>query len=145
MRNYPFILVLLVGLTTVLAAGTSPAQTGGGSLNRQSFRRGRSSFRIDTNYLRQSFSRPAVSPYLSLLREDGIGLPIYHEIVRPSLEQRATNQRQAMAIRQVQDQFNAVLTSQQSPRGQRTGIRATGHATQFMNYLHYYPGFRRRR
>ena len=143
MRSYPFILAMLAGATCVLSAGTTLAQTSGG-VNRQAFTRGRSSFRRDTNYLRQSYSRPTVSPYLNLLREDGIGLPTYHTLVRPSLEQRSTNQRQAMAIRQVQDQFNSVVASQQSGRGRSTGIRPTGHATQFMNFLHYYPGFRRR-
>ena len=147
MRSFQFVVILLAGATCVLAAGPALAQTG---LNQQfskknnQFSLGRSSFRHNTNFLRQSFSRPTVSPYLNLLREDGIGLPTYHTTVRPSLQQRATNQQQALAIRQVQNQFNSVIASQQSARGQRIGIRPTGHATQFMNHLHYYPGFRRR-
>ena len=143
MRSYPFVLVLLAGATCVLAAEKTLAQSNSG-VNRNSFYRGRSSFRHNTNYLRQSYSRPTVSPYLNLLREDGVGLPTYHTMVRPALEQRSTNRQQALAIRQVQNQFNSVIAAQQSGRGQRTGIRATGHATQFMNFLHYYPGFRRR-
>ena len=142
MRSYPFILILLAGATCVLAAETALAQTSG--VNRRSFYQGRSSFRHNTDYLRQSFSRPTVSPYLNLLREDGVGLPTYHTTVRPALQQRSTNRQQALAIRRVQDQFTSVIVAQQSGRGQRTGIRATGHATQFMNFLHYYPGFRRR-
>ncbi len=146
MRSHPFILILLAGTTSVLTAGTSLAQTGDSPFSQRNnqFNRGRSAFRHDTNFLRQSFSRPTVSPYLNLLREDGIGLPTYHTTVRPALQQRATNQQQALAIRQVQDQFNTAFVAQQSGRGQPAGIRPTGHATQFMNFLHYYPGFRRR-
>jgi hypothetical protein len=143
MRSYPIVLVLLAGAACVLSSEITLAQTNGG-VNRNAFSRGRSSFRHNTNYLRQSYSRPTVSPYLNLLREDGIGLPTYHTTVRPTLQQRSTNQQQAQAIRQVQNQFNSVIASQQSGRGQRTGIRATGHATQFMNFLHYYPAFNRR-
>ena len=143
MRGYPFVLVLLAGATCVLAAETTLAQSSSG-VNRNSFYRGQSSFRHNTDYLRQSFSRPTVSPYLNLLREDGVGLPTYHTTVRPALQQRSTNRQQALAIRRVQDQFNSAFSAQISARGQRTGIRATGHATQFMNFVHYYPGFSRR-
>ena len=146
MRSYQIILVLLAGATCCLAAEAALAQASGPSFsnNRNQFNLGRSSFRHNTNYLRQSLSRPTVSPYLNLLREDGNGLPTYHTTVRPALEQRSTNRQQALAIRRVQNQFNAVFAAQQSSRGRRIGIRSTGHSTQFMNYSHYYPALGRR-
>src|SRR5260370_12815663 len=81
--------------------------------------------------------RPAVSPYLNLLRS-GDPAVNYNTLVRPQIEQpRAIQQLQI----EVQQQDQAML-------GQRFAVPAgvnpsavlpfTGHPTQFMNYSHYF-------
>lgn len=95
-------------------------------------------------------SRPAVSPYLNLLRGDSTGInniPNYQTFVRPVLDQRNINQQQAMAVRNLQRQLQQVAAQ---PRSRVAGpspsgiTRQTGHPARFMispyynNLSHYY-------
>ena len=92
-------------------------------------------------------SRPTVSPYLNLFREDlgGTNDFNYHTLVRPQLQQQQVNrqvQDQARATSQRVQQlsarsaFNAQGSQNQSP---------TGHQTVFGYYGRYYPGLSGRR
>jgi hypothetical protein len=76
---------------------------------------------------------PTVSPYLNLLSSDSFGITNYQSLVRPLVQQGNAINRQGGAINRLQQQMSA-------PRGGYGG--ATGHATFFMNYSHFYsmPG-----
>jgi hypothetical protein len=82
--------------------------------------------------------RPAVSPYLSLLTPNAPGVSNYHTLVRPQFQQREEQLRQQAQIRQIQRQVERGQPGGVPIRGSQE-IRATGHETAFMNYLHYYP------
>jgi hypothetical protein len=89
--------------------------------------------RATADYL---LDRPTVSPYLNLLRlESSSAMPNYHTLVRPEVENRQEAARQAMAIRQLQNNVSSM-------QGEMNGSQgfSTGHPTRFMTYLHYYPG-----
>jgi len=82
--------------------------------------------------------RPAVSPYLNLLRS-GDPAVNYNTLVRPQIEQPRAIQQLQIEVQQQQDQAMV---------GQRFAVPAginptavlpfTGHPTQFMNYSHYF-------
>jgi hypothetical protein len=81
--------------------------------------------------------KPTVSPYLNLLQggAGGLNLPQYQTLVRPFLEQQATNDRNAFDSQLLRRQVNSLQN--QANRGSVDG-RATGHPTRYMNYSHYY-------
>jgi hypothetical protein len=83
-------------------------------------------------------TRPAVSPYLSLLTPNAPGVSNYHTLVRPQFQQREEMIRQQAQIRQIQRQVERGQPGGVPIRGSQE-IRATGHETGYMNYLHYYP------
>jgi hypothetical protein len=74
---------------------------------------------------------PTVSPYLNLIGSDQFGVTNYQSLVRPLVNQGNAIQRQGSALNNLQQQFNT------QSYGGRSG-NATGHATFFMNYSHYY-------
>jgi hypothetical protein len=79
---------------------------------------------------------PTVSPYLNLVGSQLGGVTNYQSLVKPLINQDR-------AIRYQGNSINA-LQRQAAQRG--GGATTTGHASFFMNYLHYYqvPGqFRR--
>ena len=85
-------------------------------------------------------SRPTVSPYMNLFREDRGPLSNYHTYVRPMLEQQSVNYRQQSATQQLQQHVQAL-----QQQGQQYGpaeVSPTGIGATFMNRLHYYPGYR---
>lgn len=73
---------------------------------------------------------PTVSPYLNLLQTNSQGFNSYQTLVKPILDQNSALQRQGGAIQQLQQQ--------QATSSAGGGRRATGHATYFMNYSHFY-------
>lgn len=95
-------------------------------------------------------NRPAVSPYLNLLRGDATGInniPNYQTFVRPVLDQRNINQQQALAVRNLQRQLQQVAAQPRSrvAAPSPSGIqRQTGHQSRFLispyynNLSHYY-------
>lgn len=78
--------------------------------------------------------RPVVSPYLNLMRRDASPAANYFTLVRPQIQAQAALGNQANRIQNLQQELNSVQ-NQQVP----TGVRATGHATHFGNYSHFYP------
>jgi len=70
---------------------------------------------------------PTVSPYLNLLQINSQGFNSYQTMVKPIVDQQNALQRQGSAIQRLQNQASG-------------GGRATGHATYFMNYSHFYAG-----
>ena len=82
---------------------------------------------------------PTVSPYLNLLNNNNQlnGVPNYQSLVRPLLDQQNAIQRQGSSLQRLQQQVNT--------QGGGSGAgRATGHATSFMYYSHFYPAPRGR-
>lgn len=82
--------------------------------------------------------RPAVSPYLNILRNDGLGPLNYQTLVRPQIEARNAYLRQGAEIRGLESE----MRNRRRPDDQPGAIRQTGHGTSFFNYSHYfnYPG-----
>jgi hypothetical protein len=92
-------------------------------------------------------SRPAVSPYMNLFREDleGNSDLNYQTLVQPQLRQQRENQRlqdQAQAISRRVQQISA--RPAYDPRGSQSES-PTGHQTVYNYYGHYYPGMAQRR
>ncbi len=88
-------------------------------------------------------SSPTVSPYLNLFREDlnGSGDLNYQTLVRPQLQQMATNQsfqRQSNELAQRVQSISA-QSAFQNPAGSETQY-PTGHQTVFGYHGRYYPG-----
>jgi hypothetical protein len=97
-------------------------------------------------------ARPAVSPYLNLLRRTEGGLPSYYAFVRPLQQQQATNQQQAQLLIR-QDRTIEQLRSERivigepaqeflqgtAPTGSGSSFMVTGRAGGYFNYSHYYP------
>jgi hypothetical protein len=81
---------------------------------------------------------PTVSPYMNLLQNNNQlnGLPTYQSLVKPLVDQQNAIQRQGNSLQRLQQQ----VSSGASPNGGGSG--ATGHATRFMNYSHFYTGIR---
>ena len=75
---------------------------------------------------------PTVSPYLNLLQTNSQEFSSYQTMVKPIVDQQNALQRQGSAIQRLQSQASG-------------GGRATGHATYFMNYSHFYTGHARGR
>jgi hypothetical protein len=111
-----------VGVLFVAAASSASAQYNGG------FYQGRS----------DNPNGPTVSPYLNLLNNNQLSaVTSYQSLVKPLIDQQSAINRQGNSLQQLQQQVN----TQRAPGG--AGGRATGHATYFMNYSHYYPPKRR--
>jgi hypothetical protein len=92
-------------------------------------------------------SRPAVSPYLNLFREDfeGSGDFNYQTLVRPQLQQQQFNQRvqdESQALSRRVQQISA--SAAYNPQGSRSQY-PTGHQTVFGYYGRFYPGMSARR
>lgn len=84
--------------------------------------------------------RPSVSPYMNLVNNPQGAATNYQSLVRPQLEQSATNQQQRAAISQLQRQ--APGRSQSSAQGNQK-LRGTGHHTMFNNTSRYFPQSRK--
>ena len=88
-------------------------------------------------------NRPTVSPYLNLLRRDGIaGITNYQTLVRPQLEQREFALIQQAEINRLDQQISVQQRSLEVVQQQRAQrVFSTGHTTRFMNLQQFYPGF----
>jgi hypothetical protein len=78
---------------------------------------------------------PTVSPYLNLIGNQVSGVTNYQSLVRPLINQDRAIQYQGSSIN--------YLARQAAQQG--AAQRATGHASFFMNYMHYYPSAQARR
>ena len=75
------------------------------------------------------YSQPVFSPYLNLLRNGTNPAVNYYGIVRPEINARNS-------IRSLEQQINALPgTGTEEP-----GLPGSGHATQFNNLSHFFPG-----
>ena len=93
------------------------------------------------------YNRPALSPYTALGFQGGnpmtgATLGALQSAVQPQLQQQSQIQasmRQARQLGQLQGQVRQIQRPQQGGMTYQT-IRATGHASQFMELSHFYPG-----
>ena len=91
-----------------------------------------------------TYRRPTVSPYLQLQQQGMNPLQnqnIYQTMVQPQMEQQQQqieqlNQRRKMG--QMQNQVSQIQRDTSARQIDPT-IRATGHASTYLNYSHYYP------
>lgn len=82
-------------------------------------------------------SRPTVSPYLNLLRNDSGAIPNYYSLVRPQQQQIATNQQQQIELTRQRQQLESLNNN--LLRVQEPTIRATGIGSGFQDYSHFFP------
>ncbi len=92
--------------------------------------------------------RPSISPYMGLAfqgnnPETGGTLGAMQGLVRPQQQQFAQQQQSARQSRQL-NQMQGQMRQIQRPAGGTTiqTIRATGHASTYMNMSHFYPSAR---
>jgi hypothetical protein len=92
--------------------------------------------------------RPSISPYMGLAfqgnnPETGGTLGAMQGLVRPQQQQFAQQQQVARQSRQL-SQMQGQMRNLQRPAGGTTiqTIRATGHASTFMEMSHFYPAAR---
>lgn len=78
--------------------------------------------------------RPAVSPYMNLMRREGSTGTNYETLVVPQLKAQQAAMAQQRQIQQLQRDIGQVSASQQNPNAPMT----TGHRTFFGNYSHFY-------
>lgn len=83
----------------------------------------------------QLYNRPTVSPYLNLLRPQGItGTPNYQTLVRPQVQQYNTNARQGAALNNLQSEVQNI----ENAPPPYTGVRPTGHTSTFNSTGRYF-------
>ena len=92
--------------------------------------------------------RPSISPYMGLAfqgsnPQTGGTLGAMQGLVRPQQQQFAQQQQSARQSRQL-NQMQGQMRQIQRPAGGTTiqTIRATGHASTYMNMSHFYPSAR---
>ena len=91
-----------------------------------------------------TYRRPTVSPYLQLQQQGMNPLQtqnIYQTQVQPQMEQQRQQIEQLSQRRQMSQMQNQMRQMQQSSQARQIDetIRATGHASTYMNYSHFYP------
>jgi hypothetical protein len=86
-------------------------------------------------------SRPTVSPYLNLFRQNEGPLPNYHSLVRPQL-QNIENERRQQAIN-IQQQTEIRTLNRGLSRIAQPAAASTGGGGTFRNFSHYYPSMGR--
>jgi len=85
---------------------------------------------------------PAISPYMNLYRNDGLGaVNNYYSLVKPQLDQRAYNQRLQTQVQSLENTTR--VQSQELNRLNPYATPASGALpAQFMNLQNYYPAYR---
>lgn len=78
-------------------------------------------------------SRPTVSPYINLFRDQRGPIPNYHLYVRPILQQESINAQYGAAVQQLEQGLRQTQTTPLGPTGIGAGFR---------NFSHYYSGLR---
>ena len=92
--------------------------------------------------------RPSISPYMGLAFQGnnpttGGTLGAMQGLVRPQQQQFAQQQQSARQSRQLSQMQGQMRTMQRSPGGTTIQtIRATGHASTYMDMSHFYPSAR---
>jgi hypothetical protein len=90
------------------------------------------------------YRRPSVSPYsmLANITDNPLGPQnVYQTQVLPQLQQERQQQQLLKQTKQIGGLQNQVQSIQRSPSARQIDetIRATGHASTYMNLSHYYP------
>lgn len=83
-------------------------------------------------------SRPTISPYLNLFRNDGGVVGNYYSLVRPMRQQQAFNAQQYQSVRGLERDVQRVDRAVQAGAQRPADIPATGHTSTFMNFSHFY-------
>jgi hypothetical protein len=78
-------------------------------------------------------SRPTVSPYINLFRNQRGPIPNYHLYVRPILQQESINAQYGAAVQQLEQGLRQTQTTPLGPTGIGAGYR---------NFSHDYSGLR---
>ncbi|MBX9789803.1 MAG: hypothetical protein K2Y37_12870 [Pirellulales bacterium] len=78
---------------------------------------------------------PSFSPYLNLLRNDTNPALNYFTLVRPQVRQDQTNRMRQAELDELQ---NEVQPQDLRQRGTPQRVRATGHASRYMDYQGYF-------
>lgn len=120
----------LVGLALASAAEARGQGAGGG----QTGSRGPSR----PEYARMR-GRPAVSPYLNMLRGGSSPALNYYNLVRPQVDQYRGFQTQGYEIGRLNQEVAEQGKSIKALRPDAP-VRATGHPSLFFDYTHYFPG-----
>jgi hypothetical protein len=103
--------ITLISLTATALAGLGAAEA-----------------RAQLPYTPPPYTRPAVSPYINLLRRGSDPGVNYYGLVRPQQEFRS-------GIQQLQQQVGGAQAVGEQQAG---GLPTTGHPVQFMNHLTYF-------
>jgi len=82
-------------------------------------------------------SRPTISPYLNLYRQDGAAVDNYNAFVRPEIELRAAMGRQQAAL--TRQATNVLSLQQHVSRESAAATQARTTASVFMHFGHYFP------
>jgi hypothetical protein len=78
---------------------------------------------------------PSFSPYLNLLRNDTNPALNYYTLVRPQVRQDQTNRMRQAELDELQNEMEPQSSHQ---RGTPQRVRATGHASRYMDYQRYF-------
>jgi hypothetical protein len=130
-----------------VAGGINNDSLGGGTVSRPAASFGAGSGTGGVKPFTGVSTRPTVSPYLNLFREDLDGFSDfnYQTLVRPQLQQQEINQN----LQRQQQELNAnVQALAAKPAFNAQGSESqypTGHMTSFRNHSHYYPTMGRHR
>ncbi|MBX7074770.1 MAG: hypothetical protein K1X71_16635 [Pirellulales bacterium] len=119
MIRHPFIVLIAAGMLSAPAmtqAQVGPSYRGGGNQRFQ-------------NTLR---NKPAVSPYLNLMRPGNVANN-YYNLVRPEFQQLRVNNEFESNFQQMQRQM-----MEQPVAGANPNLPVTGHSTHYMHHSHYY-------
>jgi hypothetical protein len=94
-------------------------------------------------------TKPTVSPYLNLLRNDAGALPNYYSLVRPQLNQARFNERaatelnkQAVEIELTRDEFSQIEVT---PTGKASWFFNKSEKSGFRNTSHFFGQWEQRR
>ena len=129
--------IVAAGLSTLLLAQGAYGQgTSGARRPAPQPQRGQGQ-RVQAPPQRYQPSRPTISPYLNLLRQNESPVPNYYSFVRPQLQtQERYQQQQAINFQQQ----TAIGTLDEQVLQMTQPAAATGGGGNFRQYSHFYPG-----
>lgn len=85
----------------------------------------------------QLYNRNTVSPYLNLLRPQGVNsVPNYQTLVRPQFQQNAINRQRSQQLSGLGQQIAA--RAERGPADPSQPIRSTGHTSSFLSHGTYF-------
>ena len=112
--------LLVFATSTVHAQGRSTGRSGSGQ-----------------GSYKNTVTRPAVSPYLNLLRTDSSPAQNYYNLVRPQVDQRDATLQQGGELDALRQEVEKSPGFRGAGRGR---MGTTGHHAEFMTTSHFYAG-----